>query len=95
MNRADVPKQRKSPIVKRSIVIGGHKSSISLEDEFWAALKEIAKERGRTLNELVTEIDQSRAASNLSSAIRTFVLLYFQAKTADLKKRVAGLQPEP
>jgi len=86
MNRADLPKPHQSSIAKRSIVIGGHKSSISLEEEFWTALKEIANERGAKLSELVTEIDQSRAASNLSSAIRTFVLLHFRATSGVQRK---------
>jgi predicted DNA-binding ribbon-helix-helix protein len=64
----------KSPVSKRSIVIAGHKTSVSLEDEFWNSLKEIAGERGMTLAELVAEIDGNRQHANLSSAIRLFVL---------------------
>jgi len=64
----------KSPIVKRSIVIGGHKTSVSLEDAFWRGLKEIAHEQRLTLSNMVAEIDRSRQQSNLSSAIRLFVL---------------------
>jgi predicted DNA-binding ribbon-helix-helix protein len=60
--------------LKRSIVIAGHKTSVSLEDEFWDSLKEIAAERGMTLAELVTAIDADRNHPNLSSAIRLFVL---------------------
>jgi predicted DNA-binding ribbon-helix-helix protein len=63
-----------SPIVKRSIVIGGHKTSVSLEDAFWRGLKEIARTRRMTLSTMVSEIDKSRQQSNLSSAIRLFVL---------------------
>ena len=48
----------KSPVSKRSIVIAGHKTSVSLEDEFWNSLKEIAGERGMTLAELVAAIDR-------------------------------------
>ncbi|MBC7950600.1 MAG: ribbon-helix-helix domain-containing protein [Rhodospirillaceae bacterium] len=58
---------------KRSIVIAGHATSVSLEPEFWDALKEIAEKRAVSLNQLVAEIDQGRAG-NLSSAIRVFVL---------------------
>jgi predicted DNA-binding ribbon-helix-helix protein len=61
-------------VVKRSIVIAGHQTSISLEDEFWKRLKAIAKARGRTLSQLVAEIDKERGKGNLSSAIRVFVL---------------------
>ncbi len=64
----------KSPIVKRSVVIGGHKTSVSLEDAFWRGLKDIAHGRHVTLSNMVAEIDKSRQQSNLSSAIRLFVL---------------------
>ena len=64
----------KSPIVKRSIVIGGHKTSVSLEDAFWHGLKDIAHSRHVTLSDMIAEIDKSRQQSNLSSAIRLFVL---------------------
>jgi predicted DNA-binding ribbon-helix-helix protein len=64
--------------VKRSIVLDGHKTSISLEDPFWSGLKTIAQARQTTLSELVTEIDGARKQSNLSSAIRLFVLNYFR-----------------
>ncbi|MDQ0471485.1 ribbon-helix-helix domain-containing protein [Labrys wisconsinensis] len=64
----------KSKVVKRSIVITGHKTSVSLEDAFWEALKAIAEEQDKTLSDLVAEIDATRAQGNLSSAIRLFVL---------------------
>ena len=64
----------KSPIVKRSIVIGGHKTSVSLEDAFWSGLKEIAHDQRVTLSNMVDAIDRVRQQSNLSSAIRLFVL---------------------
>jgi len=67
----------KSSIEKRSIVIGGHRTSISLEDAFWNGMKMIAWERKMTLNELVGSIDASREQANLSSAIRLFVLGYY------------------
>jgi predicted DNA-binding ribbon-helix-helix protein len=70
----------KSPVVKRSIVIAGHKTSISLEDAFWKALKDIAIARHATLSDLVASIDQERQHGNLSSAIRLFVLDHYQAK---------------
>lgn len=68
----------KSPVVKRSIVIASHKTSVSLEDAFWAALKEIAGHREVTLSDLVASIDTDRKHGNLSSAIRIFVLDYFR-----------------
>jgi len=64
----------KSSIVKRSIVIGGRKTSVSLEDEFWKAFKEIAEEQHLTLSDLAATIDAYRQHANLSSAIRLFVL---------------------
>jgi predicted DNA-binding ribbon-helix-helix protein len=64
----------KSPIVKRSIVIGGHKTSVSLEDAFWRGLKEIARAQRVTLSKMVADIDKARSQSNLSSALRLFVL---------------------
>jgi predicted DNA-binding ribbon-helix-helix protein len=66
-----------SSVVKRSIKIDGHTTSVSLEDAFWSALKEIAKGRHMTLAELVTSIDAKREHPNLSSAIRLFVLNHF------------------
>ncbi len=68
----------KSPVVKRSIVIAGHKTSVSLEDAFWAGLKEIAHGKGMTLSDLVASIDGGRGDGNLSSAIRLFVLDYYR-----------------
>lgn len=72
----------KSPVVKRSIVITGHKTSVSLEDAFWGALKDIAASRNVTLSELVASIDADRRQGNLSSAIRLFVLDHFRALAA-------------
>jgi predicted DNA-binding ribbon-helix-helix protein len=69
----------KSPVVKRSIVIAGHKTSVSLEDAFWKGLKEIASGRKLTLSEMVAAIDAGRAQGNLSSAIRLFVLDHYRA----------------
>jgi predicted DNA-binding ribbon-helix-helix protein len=71
----------KSAVTKRSIVIAGHKTSVSLEDAFWTALKEIAIGRKRTLSDVVGEIDSGRPHGNLSSTIRLFVLDHYRAKT--------------
>ena len=67
-----------SAVVKRSIVIAGHKTSVSLEDAFWKALKEIAIARGLTLSGFVTSIDEERQHCNLSSCLRLFVLDYYR-----------------
>src|SRR6476646_310437 len=65
---------RSSSILKRSILVGGHKTSISLEDAFWMELKKIALTEKMTIGDLVTRIDGTREQGNLSSAIRLFVL---------------------
>ncbi|MBI5129563.1 MAG: ribbon-helix-helix domain-containing protein [Rhodopseudomonas palustris] len=77
----------KSPVVKRSIVVAGHKTSVSLEEAFWNGMKEISGVRDMTLSELVGEIDGNRQQGNLSSAIRLFVLDYFRSR--------AMQQPQP
>jgi predicted DNA-binding ribbon-helix-helix protein len=65
----------KSAVVKRrSVYIDGHKTSVTLEDAFWSSLKEIADAQGATLSAMVAEIDKKREQSNLSSAVRLFVL---------------------
>ena len=64
----------RSSILKRSVLIGGHKTSVSLEEPFWTDLKQIAHAEHVTLSALVTQIDDTREQSNLSSAIRVFVL---------------------
>lgn len=70
----------KSPVIKRSIVIAGHKTSVSLEDAFWRGLKELALSRHVTLSDLVAAIDSERQLGNLSSAIRLFVLDHYKAR---------------
>jgi predicted DNA-binding ribbon-helix-helix protein len=74
----------KSPVVKRSIVIAGHRTSVSLEDAFWKALKEIAQARRASLADLIGTIDGQRQTGNhtgnLSSAIRVFVLDHYRGR---------------
>ncbi|WP_127900410.1 ribbon-helix-helix domain-containing protein [Solirhodobacter olei] len=60
--------------VKRSLTLKGHRTSVSLEDEFWAAFREIAAAREQGLNELAAEIDAARGDVGLASAIRVFIL---------------------
>jgi len=67
-------------ILKRTITIDGHKTSVTLEDEFWFGLREIARQKNATLRFLITQIDDARERNNLSSAIRVFVLNYFRAR---------------
>ena len=85
----------KSPVVKRSIVLAGHKTSVSLEDAFWEGLKEIAKVQRKTLSDLVGGIDTEREHGNLSSAIRLFVLDHYRkgatsGRVVDNSVRTAG-----
>jgi predicted DNA-binding ribbon-helix-helix protein len=84
----------KSKIIKRSIVVDGHKTSVCLEDAFWSSLKEIAQAKGATVSQTVTEIDRMRQRPNLSSAIRLFVLDWVRNRTGltELReeKRVPG-----
>lgn len=61
-------------LIKRSVVVAGHRTSVSLEDAFWVALKHSAQRRGLSINGLIAEIDQGRSG-NLSSALRVFVLI--------------------
>jgi predicted DNA-binding ribbon-helix-helix protein len=70
----------KSQVVKRSIVIATHKTSVSLEDAFWNGLKEIASSRNVALSDLVSSIDANRKHGNLSSALRLYVLDYYRSQ---------------
>jgi predicted DNA-binding ribbon-helix-helix protein len=73
----------KAAIAKRSININGHKTSISLEDEFWSEIKAIAAERRLTLSQVVSMVDDDRSGlSNLSSALRCFVLARYYPPAA-------------
>jgi len=78
----------KTSIVKRSVILNDHKTSVSLEDPFWDAMKEIAGLKGVTLTELVAQIDADREHSNLSSAIRVFVLDHFRSRASVGKTRI-------
>jgi predicted DNA-binding ribbon-helix-helix protein len=83
---------QKSRVIKRSIVIAGHKTSVSLEDQFWDALREIATEQGTAVGTLVSTIDgdrNNRQESNLSSAVRLFVLDHYRAR-ADAHRSAEG-----
>jgi predicted DNA-binding ribbon-helix-helix protein len=80
----------KSPVVKRSIVIASHKTSVSLEDAFWKGLKDIATSRDMTLSEMVAAIDSERRHGNLSSAIRLFVLNHYRSQSQTNQSIVPG-----
>ncbi|WP_398472731.1 ribbon-helix-helix domain-containing protein [Tardiphaga sp.] len=79
----------KSSVQKRSVVINGHKSSVSLEEAFWTALKEIARGTQQTLSELVTAIDRDRKTGNLSSALRLFALAHYRENQRPSQNRNA------
>ena len=74
-------------VVKHSLVIAGHRTSISIEDAFWRRLRRIAAERGLSVNTLAAVIDASRGDANLSSALRVFVL---EAESASCFKEAAN-----
>jgi predicted DNA-binding ribbon-helix-helix protein len=84
----------KSAIIKRSIVIAGHKTSVSLEDAFWQALREIAHERGEHSSQLVASIDKDRQFANLSSAVRVFVLEHYRDQCQREKAVSLALEAE-
>ncbi|MCA0872156.1 ribbon-helix-helix domain-containing protein [Seohaeicola saemankumensis] len=66
---------------KHSLTLRGHRTSVSLEDEFWDMFREIAAEEGRALNDLAAEIDAARGTDcGLASAIRLFVLRRLRAR---------------
>ncbi|MDE1934531.1 ribbon-helix-helix domain-containing protein [Bradyrhizobium sp.] len=75
----------KSSVTKRSILVRGHKTSVSLEEAFWIAVKEISGERGTTPSALVSDIDRRRQLGNLSSAIRLFVLDHFRTAAGAMR----------
>lgn len=67
-------------ILKRAVMLHGHKTSVSLEEDFWACLKRIAVRERLSVSALIERIDHEREHSNLSSAVRLFVLRDFQAR---------------
>lgn len=73
-------------IRKRSVKIAGHSTSLSLEGVFWDALKEVAAGRGLSLNALIEEIDRGRG-SNLSSAVRVYLLNHYRCPPEDANRR--------
>jgi predicted DNA-binding ribbon-helix-helix protein len=74
----------KSTITKRSVIIDGHKTSVSLEEPFWTAVREITQARSTTVSTLLHDIDSKRSNTNLSSAVRVFVLNYVRQLAGEL-----------
>jgi predicted DNA-binding ribbon-helix-helix protein len=83
----------KSAITKRSVVIGGHKTSVSLEEPFWCAVREIAGHQQITVSSLLRQIDLERRNANLSSAIRVYVLTKVLSQVASARQADAGQTP--
>lgn len=75
--RTGVPAQ--SSLVKRNIIVAGHRTSARLEPVMWEALHDIAGQQGTSLNELVTRIDSNKKASSLTAAIRVFIVKFYRA----------------
>ena len=82
----------KRTVIKRSVVLAGHKTSISLEDEFWKGLKEIAAGRDMSVSDLVGDIDSNRQHTNLSSAVRLFVLDFYCEQYTNYQSRTRRKQ---
>jgi predicted DNA-binding ribbon-helix-helix protein len=78
-----------STILKRSITVSGHKTSVSLEDQFWKSLREIAEDRTKTVSGLIDDINAERKFANLSSAIRMYILRHY----SDQLDRRGGIVP--
>ena len=86
---ADRPR-RKSLVVKRSVRLDGHKTSVTLEDAFWDAFKEIAAAQGTSVSRLIAALDSERRERlqfNLSSAVRLFVLEYYRSRCRPERSR--------
>ncbi len=81
-------------VLKRSLSLQGHRTSISLENEFWDALRAIATKRKISIAELVSEVDKARKSVNLSSALRVFVLQQMTQNTGHFGAEIEPV-PEP
>ncbi|MEE1657061.1 ribbon-helix-helix domain-containing protein [Microvirga sp. CF3062] len=77
-------------VIKRSVSIAGHRTSISLEEPFWEGLREIAEREKRSVQSLIGRIDAERGEQNLSSAIRVFVLDDLRSQLEATDQRVGG-----
>lgn len=79
-----------STLINRNVTVAGRRTSMRLEPAMWDALQEICVREGKSLNELVTEIDRKRSESSLTAAIRVHLLRYFVAAATDEGHRLAG-----
>jgi predicted DNA-binding ribbon-helix-helix protein len=79
-----------STLINRNVTVGGRRTSMRLEPAMWEALQQVCTREGKSLNELVTEIDRQRSESSLTAAIRVYLLRYFSAAATDEGHRLAG-----
>ncbi len=79
-----------STLINRNVTVAGRRTSMRLEPAMWDALQQLCRREGKTLNELVTEIDRQRSESSLTAAIRVYLLRYFCAAATDEGHRLAG-----
>jgi len=79
-----------STLINRNVTVAGRRTSMRLEPAMWDALQQICHREGKTLNQLVTEIDRQRVESSLTAAIRVYLLQYFCAAATDEGHRLAG-----
>jgi predicted DNA-binding ribbon-helix-helix protein len=84
----------KSSLRKRSVAISGRKTSVSLEDEFWTSLRDIAERRDESVRQLVGNINEDRQFANLSSAIRLFVLRFYRDQLDQRSETVVAKSAE-
>ncbi len=83
-----MPEIGKSAVTKRSVVIGGHKTSVSLEEPFWTEVRAIAEAEQITVSNLLRRIDRERSNANLSSAIRVYVLEHVREKVRRMRREL-------
>ena len=83
-----MPEIGKSAVTKRSVVIGGHKTSVSLEEPFWSEVRSIAEAEQITVSNLLRRIDRERSNANLSSAIRVYVLENVREKVRRMRREI-------
>ena len=79
-----------STLINRNVTVAGHRTSMRLEPVMWDALHQLCRREGKSLNELVTEIDRHRSESSLTAAIRVHLLRYYAAAATDEGHRIAG-----
>lgn len=87
---SEVEADPRSTLVNRNVTVGSHRTSIRLEPAMWEALHQICRRENKTIHELVTEIERTRAQSSLTAAIRVYVMTYYKDAATDEGHRRAG-----